>query len=552
VAFFALAAPAAAAPPIMPLSEVRSGMRCTGLSVVRGTAISSFNVDVIDVVAGDASSDTPKILVRASGPAVDATGIGFGFSGSPILCPDASGVRRTAGAISETVNEYGNKTVFASPIEQMLGEPVVAPRGARRLPAHGRRLSSALSVTGLSPRVRRLLTRAARRRGATVLTPPAGPLGSFPRQSLAQGGAVSASLAGGDISLGAIGTVTYRDADKVIAFGHPLDGAGTRSLLMQDAYVYSVIANPGAAPEFASYKLASPGHDVGTFGFDGLSAVTGRVGPTPRSTRLVVTARGPGGRRSRVEARVADERSLEKPSNLPAVGGLALAQATERVLRSSPTRTTTSMCLKVRVREARAPFGFCNTYFDSGGPTLDLERTVEFLEGYFGRLTVAEVSARLRVRRGVSEALLLRGRAPRSVRPGRRARIRVTAQRRRGGRLRTSFVVRVPRGLRPGGRTLVVGPTETESLEEVLLELLEGSFARGGLGLAEDDEVPEAEADEPVIRTLTGLGVRIGGIRKPQGLNARFEGAGRRFVLRSATRFRGKVRVRVRVAGRGR
>ncbi len=161
----------------------------------------------------------------------------------------------------------------------MLGEPVAAPRGARRLPAHGRRLSSALSVTGLSPRVRRLLTRAARRRGAAVLTPPAGPLGSFPRQSLAQGASVSASLAGGDISLGAIGTVTYRDADKVIAFGHPLDGAGTRSLLMQDAYVYSVIANPGAAPEFASYKLASPGHDVGTVGFDGLSAVTGRVGP---------------------------------------------------------------------------------------------------------------------------------------------------------------------------------------------------------------------------------------------------------------------------------
>lgn len=550
--FLALAAPAAAAPPIMPLSQVRPGMRCTGLSVVKGTAISSFNVDVIDVVAGDASTDSPKILVRASGPAVDATGLGFGFSGSPILCPDSAGVRRTAGAISETVGEYGNKTVLAAPIEQMLGEPVTTPRGARRLPAHGRPMSSALSVTGLSPRVRRLLTRAARRHGAAVLTPPAGPLGSFPRQSLAPGASVSASLASGDINLGAIGTVTYRDADKLVAFGHPLDGAGTRSLLMQDAYVYSVIANPGAAPEFSSYKLASPGHDLGTVGFDGLSAITGRVGALPPSTRLVVTARGPSGRRSRVESRVADERSLDKPSNIPAVGGLALAQATEQVLRSSPTRITTSMCLKIRVREARRPFGFCNTYFDAGGPTIDLEHAVEFLEGYFGRLTVTDVSARLRVRRGVSEALLARGRAPRSVRPGRRARIRVSAQLRRGGRLRTSFFVRVPRGLRPGRRTLVVGPTASESLEEVLLELLEGSFAHGGLGLAEDDEVVPDEGDEPVIRTLTGLGERIGGIRKPQGLNARFEGSDRRFVLRSATRFRGKLRVALRVAGRRR
>ncbi len=537
----------------MPLSEVRSGMRCTGLSVVRGTAISSFDVEVVDVVAGDAASDSPKILVRASGPAVDATGIGFGFSGSPILCPGRDGVRRTIGAISETVNEYGNKTVLASPIEQMLGEPVTAPRGAKRLPAHGRPLSTALSATGLTPRTRRVLSRAARRRGARVLTPPAGPLGSFPRQSLAPGAAVSASLAGGDISLGAVGTVTYRDGERVVAFGHPLDSAGTRSLLMQDAYVYSVIANPGATPDFASYKLASPGHDVGTVGFDGLTAVTGRFGPLPRSTNLVVTARGPSGRRSRIEARVADERSLDRPSNLPAVAGLALSQASERVLRSSPTRVTTSMCLKVRVRETPRRFSFCNSYFDSGGPTLDLERATELLEGYFGRLTVTDVSARLRVRRGVSEALLVRGRAPRLVRPGRRVRIRVVAQPRRGGRLRTSFVTRVPRGLRPGRRSLVVGPTASPSQEEVLLELLEGAFARGGLGLAEDDPIETMEedpADQPVIRTLGGLAGRIAGIRTRQGLNARFSGSERRFVLRSDTRFRGKISVPLRVARR--
>ena len=52
----------------MRLSDVRSGMRCTGLSVVRGTAISSFDVEVIDVVSGDASSAAPRILVRTSGP----------------------------------------------------------------------------------------------------------------------------------------------------------------------------------------------------------------------------------------------------------------------------------------------------------------------------------------------------------------------------------------------------------------------------------------------------------------------------------------------------
>ena len=77
-------AAAGAAEPIMPLSEVRAGMRCTGLSVIRGTEISSFDVEILDVLHGDALADGPSILLRVSGPAVDVTGIGPGFSGSPV------------------------------------------------------------------------------------------------------------------------------------------------------------------------------------------------------------------------------------------------------------------------------------------------------------------------------------------------------------------------------------------------------------------------------------------------------------------------------------
>ena len=48
----ALAAPvpAHAADPIMALSDVQPGMRCTALSVVRGLTISSFDIEVVDVV----------------------------------------------------------------------------------------------------------------------------------------------------------------------------------------------------------------------------------------------------------------------------------------------------------------------------------------------------------------------------------------------------------------------------------------------------------------------------------------------------------------------
>src|SRR5204862_452695 len=71
----ALAAPAHAADPIMPLQQVKKGMRCTARTVIQGTDIATFDVEVLDVVAGDPADNDPLILVRVSGPAVDQTGI---------------------------------------------------------------------------------------------------------------------------------------------------------------------------------------------------------------------------------------------------------------------------------------------------------------------------------------------------------------------------------------------------------------------------------------------------------------------------------------------
>src|SRR5215471_7024247 len=100
----------AAGDPIMPLSQVTPGMMCTGYSVVRGTTISPFSVQVIDVLA-DNGGEGPRILINVSGPAVDATGIGPGFSGSPIYCP-SGGQMENIGAISEGIGQYGNNVAL--------------------------------------------------------------------------------------------------------------------------------------------------------------------------------------------------------------------------------------------------------------------------------------------------------------------------------------------------------------------------------------------------------------------------------------------------------
>ena len=192
----------------MPLGDVRSGMQCTGYSVVRGTDVASFGVEVIDVVDDRASGTGPRILVKASGPAVDETGIGPGFSGSPIYCPDAQGTQRSIGAISESIGEYGGKVVLATPIEAILGNPVDAPR-AKAAPAtlaRARPLAAPLTVTGLGTRLGAALQRAAAKRGRLVLAAPAGPLGSFPVQQLRPGSAFGVGYASGDIAASAIGT----------------------------------------------------------------------------------------------------------------------------------------------------------------------------------------------------------------------------------------------------------------------------------------------------------------------------------------------------------
>ncbi|HEU0024884.1 MAG TPA: hypothetical protein VFQ12_09650, partial [Thermoleophilaceae bacterium] len=168
LAALTLAPAAQAADPIMPLGDVRDGMNCTGLSVIRGTQVSEFNVQVIDVIAGELGLGGPRILVRVSGPAVDATGIAQGFSGSPILCPDSQGVHRNIGAISMSIGEYGNHVVLATPIEEILRDKPAPAASVTRSPRSSLLLRSAkplmgpLTVSGLSPRTRRLLVRAAR------------------------------------------------------------------------------------------------------------------------------------------------------------------------------------------------------------------------------------------------------------------------------------------------------------------------------------------------------------------------------------------------------
>src|SRR6185295_16068825 len=120
------------------------------------------------------------------------------------------------------------------------------------------------------------------------------------------------------------GTVTYTDAGRVWAFGHPFESAGARSLLLQDAYVFKVVNDPNASITGGSYKLAVAGHDVGTLTNDAFSAIVGRVGALPLTTTVLASAvdHDTGATRN-VETTVADETDVDNPTGFTPLGAIA-------------------------------------------------------------------------------------------------------------------------------------------------------------------------------------------------------------------------------------
>jgi hypothetical protein len=541
-----LLAPAAAraGDPTMPLSDVRSGMRCSGLSVVHGTAVTTFDVDVLDVLRGDPEASGPRILIRVSGPAVDAAGIGPGFSGSPIYCPVAGGPARVIGAVSEGLGQYGNHVALATPIEEILGVSPTPPPHARKATAlliSATPLATPLTVSGLSTPVRRALLAAARRTDTPLLAAPSGPSVAYPPYPLVPGTSVAAGLSSGDIALAAIGTVTYRDGDKLWAFGHLLDGYGRRSLPLLDAYVFAVIDNPLGTFDAMTYKLAAAGRPVGTLTNDGLGAVAGRIGAAPRTIPLRVVARDEVSGRSRtLNVDVADERDLDLGSGLDMVGMLAVSDAMASVLRSVPPRMTSSVCLRVTVRQRKRPLRFCKRYFDAYAPFDDLSTAFGLIDEYkFGPLDIRQVSVGMKLRAGVSEAFIVRARAPRRVRPGQRIRVGLQLQRSRAGRKRVSFRYRVPRSLRPGRHLLTVRGAGAPGSSNFLEQLFSEIFGGGGDGSGPTRSVPE-------------LAARVAALGSPDGVRATFARKGKGPVVYSHRRLliRGKTQMPVVVRGR--
>ena len=88
----------------------------------------------------------------------------------------------------------------------------------------------------------------------------------------------------GDLEIGATGTVTDIDNDRVYAFGHPFYGLGPTQFPLTRAYVHAVLPSLQA-----SQKIASTGDVIGVISQDRATTIAGRLGPGPRMIPITLT-----------------------------------------------------------------------------------------------------------------------------------------------------------------------------------------------------------------------------------------------------------------------
>jgi hypothetical protein len=274
-----------AAPDIMPVDEIKTGMQGIGKTVVSGTKIEDFNVEVLGVMKNKGPSGD-LILVRTYGDVIDRTGgIAQGMSGSPVYI-DGKLVGAVAYGWSLTDHKIGMVTPIADMLKlwDMPDNYNDSMKLDENIPGF-EKMSTPVMVSGFSANA---LTMLQDKLKPLDLVPY--DVGDAPSDTvfapLEPGSSVGLELVRGDVSVGALGTVTYVEGDKVLAFGHPFLKKGNIGYFMTNAYIFSTVDGLEN-----SFKVGTTGDAVGLINQDRGAAVAGHLGRYPTIIPIRITVK---------------------------------------------------------------------------------------------------------------------------------------------------------------------------------------------------------------------------------------------------------------------
>ena len=328
---------------MIPVSEVKVGMRGIGKSVFKGVEITDFAVEVVGILPKqDLGGD--MVLVRVlDGPVVEREcGIIGGMSGSPVYLEG-----RLLGAIAYSWPYEKEPIGGVVPMASMLTayvDPADAKKGAETashepVSLHGRRLTSAriapngetepfadattinlepvglMTCSGLSRRVMDDLGDFLAPYDIRAVAGP-GTVDEVVPADLVPGAAIAVELMRGDFTATLLGTVTWREGDTLLAFGHPFMQLGGVDMPMSTGFVHEFI------PAYSrTDKIGSAMEIQGALRWDGTWSVGGLVGPVPEMIPVDVNVMDETtGKRRSFQMEVARDKNLSQQLVNMAVG----------------------------------------------------------------------------------------------------------------------------------------------------------------------------------------------------------------------------------------
>lgn len=309
-------------PRLFALEDLRPGMKGVARTVFAGKEPQEFGVEILGVLPGFPGPRQSAIIAKLSGANVEKTGVFAGMSGSPVYIDG-----RLVGAIAFSFPFSREPIAGITPIKQMIdifemgsinapqkpkepravsfaqlaatewksilpkpavtggplmaavseGSPLISLMGQQMIP-----IATPVVFAGIS---RESLSMFAPQLMANGLLPVSGvggsaaitALGEVTENTLAPGTSLSVQLVRGDYSIAASGTVTFRDGDRIYAFGHPFLSLGVADMPMTETSVVTVIPNVAN-----SFKLSVPGQMMGAISQDRAAGVFGSLGRVPK------------------------------------------------------------------------------------------------------------------------------------------------------------------------------------------------------------------------------------------------------------------------------
>ena len=293
----------------MPVAQLQNGMTGTGYTVSQGTEPDPFDVEVLGVLHDALGPGRDMIVVRTSGPALDAAGgVWFGMSGSPVYIDN-----KLVGAVAFGLGFGPSKLAGLTPAEDMYklldyptgGAPDGRVADTVRLSSSERksiaaasglsedevgefdRLKIPFAITGADDRTLEKVRATVERENLALIPYAGGTSGdaSAPGPALEPGGNFAAALSYGDVTVAGVGTTTAVCGDKVLAFGHPFNYEGKTTMGANNADAITIWDDA----VFGPFKVANITGTVGTVDQDRRAGIRGVIGALPATIPITST-----------------------------------------------------------------------------------------------------------------------------------------------------------------------------------------------------------------------------------------------------------------------